>query len=69
MMQSDDAFCPFLSHVTHPLTPSCSCCRTHYAEAPDDAAFRHLATAYARGHAHMWNSSEFEGGITNGAAW
>lgn len=45
---------------------------TEYAECPDDATFRHLASAYARSHRTMAlpTNAEFpEGGITNGAAW
>ena len=42
---------------------------THYAACPDDAAYVHLAGAYARAHASMAASAEFPGGITNGAAW
>jgi hypothetical protein len=41
----------------------------HYAACPDDAAYVHLAGAYARAHASMAASAEFPGGITNGAAW
>ena len=40
-----------------------------YAACPDDAAFRHLASTYARAHRKMHTSKEFPGGITNGAAW
>ena len=42
---------------------------TRYEASPDDAAFRHLAGAYAGAHASMAASVEFAGGITNGAAW
>lgn len=41
----------------------------HYAASPDDATYRHLASAYANAHATMNTSKEFAGGITNGAAW
>eukprot|EP00208_Stichococcus_sp_RCC1054_P000069 CAMPEP_0206143764 /NCGR_PEP_ID=MMETSP1473-20131121/21729_1 /ASSEMBLY_ACC=CAM_ASM_001109 /TAXON_ID=1461547 /ORGANISM="Stichococcus sp, Strain RCC1054" /LENGTH=569 /DNA_ID=CAMNT_0053539315 /DNA_START=81 /DNA_END=1787 /DNA_ORIENTATION=- len=42
-----------------------------YAAAPDDAAFRFLAEAYAQAHAKMVQAPEFAatGGITNGAEW
>ena len=43
--------------------------QTRYEASPDDATFRHLATVYAGAHASMAASSEFAGGITNGAAW
>lgn len=43
--------------------------RTQYEASPDDATFRHLASAYARAHKDMAASAEFVGGITNGAAW
>ena len=42
---------------------------THYSACPDDAAYVHLARVYARAHASMAASTEFPGGITNGAAW
>lgn len=42
---------------------------THYSACPDDAAYIHLASVYARAHASMAASAEFPGGITNGAAW
>ena len=42
---------------------------TQYEGSPDDAAFRHLASVYARAHKDMAASAEFVGGITNGAAW
>ena len=41
----------------------------HYAASPDDATYRHLASAYADAHATMNTSKEFKDGITNGAAW
>lgn len=37
--------------------------------SPDDATFRWLASTYAQAHAFMSSSTEFDGGITNGAAW
>ena len=52
---------------------------TGYAAAPDDAQFRHLASAYAsrceggrmgaEGTADPLTGARFEGGATNGAAW
>lgn len=42
---------------------------TQYEASPDDTAFRHLASVYARAHKNMAVSAEFAGGITNGAAW
>ena len=42
---------------------------TSYSAAPDDATFRYLASSYAKAHPTMSKSAEFEGGITNGAAW
>ena len=42
---------------------------TSYSAAPDDATFRYLASSYAQAHPTMSKSAEFEGGITNGAAW
>lgn len=36
---------------------------------PDDATFKHLARTYARKHTSMSKSTEFPGGITNGAQW
>ncbi|KAL3701870.1 hypothetical protein R1sor_019892 [Riccia sorocarpa] len=43
--------------------------RTGYAEAPDDGAFKYMATLYARYNPAMRKHGEFEGGVTNGAAW
>lgn len=43
--------------------------QTHYAASPDDATFRYLARVYSKAHSNMASSREFEGGITNGAAW
>ena len=40
-----------------------------YSAAPDDATFKYLASTYASAHPTMSKSSEFKGGITNGAAW
>eukprot|EP00762_Andalucia_godoyi_P007186 ANDGO_08063.mRNA.1 Carboxypeptidase SOL1 len=42
---------------------------TVYVASPDDAFYRSYASAYARAHPTMWNSSRFPGGITNGAKW
>lgn len=43
--------------------------RRHYFASPDDEAFRFMASIYSRSHRNMSLSKEFEGGITNGAAW
>lgn len=43
--------------------------RTHYAECPDDGAYRQLALAYSQVHPVMRNSQQFKQGITNGAQW
>ncbi|CAM6082825.1 unnamed protein product [Calypogeia fissa] len=43
--------------------------RTGYSETPDDAAFRHMASLYSQNNPVMKSSSEFLGGITNGASW
>lgn len=40
-----------------------------YAESPDDATFRMIASEYAKYHYRMRGSREFPGGITNGNAW
>lgn len=40
-----------------------------YSASPDDATFRHLARVYADAHTEMHDSTEFAGGITNGAQW
>jgi len=40
-----------------------------YAASPDDSLFRQLAESYADAHLTMHDSSEFPGGITNGANW
>ena len=43
---------------------------THYEACPDDAAYVHLAHIYASSHVKMATpGSEFNEGITNGAAW
>ncbi|KAF8025010.1 hypothetical protein BT93_F2000 [Corymbia citriodora subsp. variegata] len=43
--------------------------RRYYFASPDDEAFRFMASIYSRSHRNMSLSKEFEGGITNGAAW
>lgn len=35
----------------------------------DDGLFREISLAYARENPDMWNSQDFDNGITNGAAW
>ena len=40
-----------------------------YALAPDDALLQSAALTYSIHNTPMYNSSEFEDGITNGAAW
>ena len=40
-----------------------------YSECPDDELFRSLALAYSSKHERMYESKDFEQGITNGAAW
>jgi hypothetical protein len=42
---------------------------TGYAASPDDATFRRIALGYSILNEPMYNSSFFEQGITNGAAW
>ena len=42
---------------------------TTYSASPDDKTFKYLAKTYADAHPAMNQSEEFEGGITNGAAW
>eukprot|EP00878_Enallax_costatus_P024848 GHUV01026540.1.p1 GENE.GHUV01026540.1~~GHUV01026540.1.p1 ORF type:complete len:416 (+),score=69.75 GHUV01026540.1:694-1941(+) len=37
--------------------------------SPDDATFKFMAHTYANAHRTMHDSTEFPGGITNGAAW
>lgn len=44
-------------------------CRRYYFASPDDEAFRFMSSIYSRSHRNMSLSKEFEGGITNGAAW
>ena len=39
------------------------------APTPDDALMKWIATQYAMYNTPMYNSSQFPGGITNGAAW
>ncbi|KAF3445470.1 hypothetical protein FNV43_RR10646 [Rhamnella rubrinervis] len=43
--------------------------RRNYYACPDDATFRFLASVYSRAHHNMSLSTEFQGGITNGAYW
>eukprot|EP00002_Diphylleia_rotans_P034910 TRINITY_DN754_c0_g1_i1.p1 TRINITY_DN754_c0_g1~~TRINITY_DN754_c0_g1_i1.p1 ORF type:complete len:399 (+),score=64.82 TRINITY_DN754_c0_g1_i1:46-1242(+) len=43
--------------------------RNVYAASPDDKTFIWLATTYAKAHRTMYASTEFEGGIINGAEW
>jgi len=39
------------------------------APSPDDTLFRDISMRYSRNNTPMWNSTEFDNGITNGAAW
>ena len=41
----------------------------YYAPAPDDAFFVEASTVYANAHPTMSDSTQFPGGITNGAMW
>lgn len=43
--------------------------RTTYFGCPDDETFRFMASVYSRSHYNMSLSTEFQGGITNGASW
>ncbi|GAV90329.1 Peptidase_M14 domain-containing protein [Cephalotus follicularis] len=43
--------------------------RRNYYACPDDQTFRYMASVYSRSHRNMYLSKEFQGGITNGAAW
>ncbi|XP_047328171.1 carboxypeptidase SOL1 [Impatiens glandulifera] len=43
--------------------------RKSYYGCPDDETFRFLASVYSRSHYNMSRSTEFVGGITNGAFW
>mmetsp|Transcript_13646 Transcript_13646/g.18709 ORF Transcript_13646/g.18709 Transcript_13646/m.18709 type:complete len:521 (+) Transcript_13646:108-1670(+) len=43
--------------------------RSEYSKAPEDAALRHLALAYAGPHQAMRESKQFPNGVTNGAHW
>ncbi|KAK4793067.1 hypothetical protein SAY86_023502 [Trapa natans] len=43
--------------------------RRYYFPCPDDGAFHFLASVYSHSHHNMSLSKEFEGGVTNGAAW
>lgn len=40
-----------------------------YSATPDDAVFIDLSLCYSQNHSSMYNSTVFENGITNGAAW
>ncbi|KAH9757734.1 Carboxypeptidase SOL1 [Citrus sinensis] len=41
----------------------------YYYGCPDDEAFQFLASVYSRSHYNMSLSTEFQGGIINGASW
>ncbi|PON52678.1 Peptidase [Parasponia andersonii] len=43
--------------------------RRNYNACPDDETFRFLASVYSRSHYNMSLSSEYPGGLTNGALW
>ncbi|KAJ6844974.1 carboxypeptidase SOL1 [Iris pallida] len=43
--------------------------RKKYVACPDDKAFRYMASIYSQSHYNMSSSTEFAGGITNGAQW
>ncbi|KAH9691931.1 Carboxypeptidase SOL1 [Citrus sinensis] len=43
--------------------------RRYYYGCPDDEAFQFLASVYSRSHYNMSLSTEFQGGIINGASW
>ncbi|KAL5779034.1 hypothetical protein ACOSQ2_009771 [Xanthoceras sorbifolium] len=43
--------------------------RKNYYACPDDETFRFMASIYSRSHFNMSLSTEFPGGITNGAFW
>ncbi|XP_021604921.1 carboxypeptidase SOL1 isoform X2 [Manihot esculenta] len=43
--------------------------RRIYYRCPDDDTFRFMASTYSRSHRNMSLSTEFPGGITNGASW
>ncbi len=40
-----------------------------YSLAPDDALLQEMSLTYTRPHTSLYNSDEFEHGITNGAQW
>lgn len=44
-------------------------CRKQYFACPDDKTFRYMASIYSQSHYNMSLSTEFKGGITNGAHW
>ncbi|KAF2291092.1 hypothetical protein GH714_019831 [Hevea brasiliensis] len=43
--------------------------RRNYYACPDDDTFQFMASIYSRSHRNMSLSTEFPGGITNGASW
>ncbi|KAJ6836231.1 carboxypeptidase SOL1 [Iris pallida] len=43
--------------------------RKKYVACPDDKTFRYMASIYSQSHYNMSSSTEFAGGITNGAQW
>lgn len=43
--------------------------RRAYTACPDDKTFRYMASVYSHSHRNMSLSTEFQEGITNGAAW
>ncbi|KAL3845874.1 hypothetical protein ACJIZ3_003277 [Penstemon smallii] len=43
--------------------------KKNYFGCPDDETFRYMASLYSRSHYNMSLSTEFPGGITNGALW
>ena len=40
-----------------------------FAPTPDEDVFRHVSLVYSENNPPMFNSTQFEDGITNGAAW
>lgn len=43
--------------------------RKRYFACPDDKTFQYMASIYSQSHYNMSLSTEFKGGITNGALW
>ncbi|OVA10615.1 Peptidase M14 [Macleaya cordata] len=43
--------------------------KKQYYACPDDTTFRYMASVYSHSHHNMSLSTEFQEGITNGAAW